>query len=134
MYSYMMQEKGTHVINVKYVAPFASTVPAPHTQSYSIDPYTMFAIRPGCSAYVVAAQADWPAAGITESDLLVVDECAVPTDGGICIFAVDDTLQICTVHNLDGTLQPLPMGSKIEKGAHVEFCGTVVRMMRMLHD
>lgn len=130
MYSYTMQEKGTHVINVKYVAPFASTAPAQRTQSFSIDPYAMLAIRPDCLAYVVSAQADWPAAGITESDLLVIDECAVPVDGCICIFSVDDTLQICTVRKVDGALQPM----QIDQGAHVEFCGTVVRMMRNYHD
>lgn len=121
------------MINVKYVAPLANN-DLPPTQPCGIDPYSMLAISPGRSTYVVETQNNWEATGITEGDLLVVDERASPTDGSICIFVVNDSLQICTVHDLDGTLWPRSINGKIDAGMHIEYCGTVVRMMRMLHD
>lgn len=131
---------GKYVINVKYVAPLHKRDTA--QDRYRADPYSV--ISPGngqnyiveategltLSAVTNEAAKNLEAAGVIhEGDLFVVNEKAHATHGSLCVFAYNDTMCICRVHEQEGVLWPICKNTE-----HMAYMGTIISMIRYFHD
>lgn len=119
--------------SVKYIAPIGLDLHQYSETTCRVFPRAIISPRLDRRPFLVEVETDWKDAGISEGDLLVVDEQEIPIAGSMCIFADDDKLHACRVHERRDGLWPI-FNSQRDEGMRLVFCGTVTRMVRFFHD